>query len=94
MIGNQFLEVPLGNMMMHNKLKIISQDKGIECTYSKKYCELLKKSFIGYPTSEKLNEYDTESKMREYLDRYFSEQFAGEFLEFATNLLKEVIEIS
>lgn len=83
----------LGNELFHNKLDIITESiSDIECEYSKKYYELLKnKCFPQYPTMDELDQYDTEDEAKEYLDNYFSEQFAGEFLEFATNLLEEAI---
>lgn len=81
----------LGNTILSVKINDLNDHlEKIKCRYSKEYLNLIscEKYFGDYPTQEKLNLFNSQEEITEYLDKYFTRSFPEEFLIFATELSK------
>lgn len=72
------------------KVKKLDENKDeIHCDYSLRYLSILKESnlFTKFP---RLDQTSSEEEAKEYLDRYFEEDFTGDFYEFAKTLIASI----
>lgn len=91
----QSLNGSLSNDPLFSKVEGISaQGATITCKYSKTYYNLLKRNpraqFLHYPTTDEINDNETEDDARDFLTEYFLKIFPDEFLAFAISLVKEI----
>lgn len=83
----------LGNELIFEKAHVLQGKAGeFTCNYSKKYIDLIASCnyFPEYPTNNKIDGFDTEKDVRDYLDKYFSNSFPTELLTFASALIKSL----
>lgn len=86
------LNASLNNEVIKNKLTQISPKiKEIDCSYTKKYLEMISKKdtfFTNYPSAAEIDNCSTEAEAKSLLNSYFENVFPNDFLNFAMEFVK------